>query len=213
MLEGLVSQLEAAGYMTTVVSAVASDYGVAQHRERIFVLGSRAQLPVAPCPTHDGRRTGRTELLPAVTVGEVCRPYRGRKYFEPEELVEGRWADRLRDIPPGWNYKFHTAWAGHPDPVFEAERRFWNFLLVLDPHKPSWTIAASPGPWTGPFHWEHRRLRTVELAAIQGFPAGYAFSGSRRERVRQIGNAVPPPMAAAMIGSVASTLAARGKGR
>ena len=98
------------------------------------------------------------------------------------------------------NYKALTAWAGHPKPLFEAETRFWNFLLKLSPEMPSWTIASQPGPWTGPFHWENRRLTTDELAAIQGFPKGFQFFGSRRERVRQIGNAVPP----AFVASVAS---------
>lgn len=212
MLEGLIREAEAAGYMTTLVKALASNFGVAQHRERVFVLGSRYTKPLAPTPTHDGRGLGATAgLLAATTVKEVCRPYRSSRFFEPEEVVTGRWASHLSEIPPGWNYKFHTAWAGHPSPTFITEQRFWNFLLVLDPDKPSWTIPASPGPWVGPFHWEHRRLRTPELAAIQGFPANYSFAGSKRDRVRQIGNAVPPPLAAPMVKSVLDTFSrARG---
>lgn len=206
MLGRLVHDLTAAGYETTVVKALASDFGVAQHRERVFVLGSRAVVPVPPSPTHDGRGTGAEGRLPALTAGTVCAPFGGKEHFEPEEVVQGRWAQHLAEIPPGWNYKFHTEWAGHPSPTFVAEQRFWNFLLVLDPDRPAWTIPANPGPWVGPFHWEHRRLRTPELAALQGFPAGYELVGTRRERVRQIGNAVPPPLAAVMVRQVLSTL-------
>jgi DNA (cytosine-5)-methyltransferase 1 len=83
--------------------------------------------------------------------------------------------------------------------VFEAETRFWTFLLKLSPSLPSWTIQANPGPWVGPFHWSSRRLRTVELAALQTFPRGYNFAGKRRDVVRQIGNAVPPLLAQRMI--------------
>lgn len=212
MLDALIAEAESdeGGYETTVVKAVASDFGVAQHRERVFVLGSRSGKPLKPTPTHDGRGAAlNPDLLPATSVKEVCQPYQSNRFHEPEEVVTGRWAEHLAQIPPGWNYKFHTEWAGHPNPVFVAEQRFWNFLLVLDPNKPSWTIPASPGPWVGPFHWKHRRLRTPELAAIQGFPEGYAFAGSRRERVRQIGNAVPPPLAAPMIRSVVDALAPR----
>jgi DNA (cytosine-5)-methyltransferase 1 len=79
--------------------------------------------------------------------------------------------------------------------------------LKLSPELPAWTVPASPGPWTGPFHWESRRLRTPELAALQGFPPGYVFAGSRRERVRQIGNAAPPPLAQPMISAAISSLA------
>lgn len=201
ILEGLLSQARDSGFETTVVKAVASDYGVAQHRERVFVLGARTSAPRPPRRTHGGG-TGRA----AVTAGEACAPFGGAEYFEPDEVVAGRWASHLAQIPPGGNYKFHTAWGGHPAPTFVTEQRFWNFLLVLDPSRPSWTIPASPGPWAGPFHWEHRRLRIPEMAALQGFPGAYEFAGSRRDRVRQIGNAVPPPMAAAMIRSTIASL-------
>lgn len=207
VLDALIAAAEQAGYKTRLVKALASDYGVAQHRERIFVLGSRRANPSRPRATHDGRGKGTPGRAPAVTCGEVCGPFAGEEYLEPEEEVQGRWARHLREIPAGSNYKFHTAWAGHPNPTFVAEQRFWNFLLVLDPDRPSWTIPANPGPWVGPFHWTHRRLRTPELAAIQGFPEGREFAGTRRERVRQIGNAVPPPMAAEMVRSVLATFA------
>ena len=128
------------------------------------------------------------------------------KYFEPEEVISGRWAQHLAEIPPGWNYKALTEWAGHKNPSFVTETRFWNFLLKLSPDRPSSTIAASPGPWTGPFHWTNRRLRTPELAALQGFPRGYKFEGPRRERIRQLGNAVPVPLAEVMIRSLIESL-------
>ena len=54
-------------------------------------------------------------LEPFVTVGEAIGAYACDEFFEPEEVVSGRWAEHLpADVPPGWNYKAHTAWAGHP---------------------------------------------------------------------------------------------------
>ena len=153
---------------------------------------------MAPTPSHDGERR------PFVTAGQALR--RVKAPPEPEEVVQGRWAALLREMPPGSNYKVHTAWAGHPTPTFVTETRFWNFLLKLSPNLPAWTVPASPGPWTGPFHWEGRRLRTPELAALQGFPADYRVAGTRRERVRQMGNAVPPPLASAMVAAVIAAL-------
>lgn len=205
------SRLEAAGYLTTLVQANAAHFGVPQKRHRVFLLGSKIRRPVAPGPTHSLEKSDR--LLPAVTTAEAIRRYASALYHEPEEVVAGRWADHLREVPPGSNYKALTAWAGHPNPTFEAESRFWNFLLKLSPRAPSWTLAASPGPWTGPFHWDSRRLRTVELAAIQTFPHGYRFAGSRRERVRQIGNAVPPLLAKAMVSSVIQSVSETCKSR
>ena len=205
MLEGFLAAAQSAGYRTTLVRANAVEYGVPQRRERIFVLGAKAGAPIAPAPTHSLRpnASGRKTAVP---VGLVLAPFAGSEFAESEETVRGRWAEHLRRVPPGWNYKAHTAWAGHPNPTFVAETRFWNFLLKLSPDLPSWTIAANPGPWTGPFHWESRRLRTAELAALQGFPRSYLFSGSRRERVRQIGNAAPPALAKPMIAATAAAV-------
>ena len=205
ILDALVRAANAGGYRTTFFAANAADYGVPQRRQRVFLLGSRECPPAIPVPTHgDPKKT--SERLPFATAGPALAPFADQDNFEPEEVVEGRWAAHLQEIPPGWNYKHHTAWAGHPTPTWETETRFWNFLLKLRPDLPSWTINASPGPWVGPFHWDSRRLRTPELAALQTFPADYEFAGPRRERVRQIGNAVPVALAARVVAEVAATL-------
>ncbi|MBJ7440313.1 MAG: DNA cytosine methyltransferase [Sphingopyxis sp.] len=204
VLDGFRHAAEAAGYNVTQVTANAAEYGVAQTRERVFLLGAKRGTPAAPEASHTLKNeVGRKA---AVTAGQALEGFDRPQYFEPEELIVGRWAEHLRTVPPGSNYKAHTAWAGHPNPTFEAETRFWNFLLKLSPDRPSWTIAASPGPWTGPFHWANRRLRSVEMAALQGFPEGYTLVGSRRERVRQLGNAVPPPLARRMVEAVLETV-------
>jgi DNA (cytosine-5)-methyltransferase 1 len=204
VLEGFRRAAEDAGYQVTQVTANAAEFGVAQARERVFLLGSKRGAPVAPQATHTLK--GEGALKPALTAGEALAGLDRPEFFEPEEIVTGRWAEHLRTVPPGWNYKAHTAWAGHPNPTFVTETRFWNFLLKLSPDRPSWTIAASPGPWTGPFHWANRRLRTVEMAALQGFPREYNLIGSRREKVRQMGNAVPPPLARKMVEAVLATV-------
>ncbi|MDU1262249.1 MAG: DNA cytosine methyltransferase, partial [Veillonella sp.] len=131
----------------------------------------------------------------------------GDEYFEPYEVTKGgTYYDDLCEVPPGQNYKALTAWAGYPNPKFIADKRFWSFLLKLSPDKPSWTITAQPGPWVGPFHWENRRLRVPEIAALQTFPEDYIFKGSRRSVQKQIGNAVPCLMGAAMIEYVKESL-------
>jgi DNA (cytosine-5)-methyltransferase 1 len=209
-LERLIDAAKRAKYSTTVVRATAVQYGVPQKRQRIFVLGMKGETPTAPEPTHaETRESGDFFLRRPNTAGPALAPFAGPEFFEPEEVVKGRWAQHLQEVPAGWNYKAHTAWGGHPDPSFETETRFWQFLLKLHPELPSWTIAANPGPWTGPFHWDSRRLRTPELAALQSFPSDYRFIGSRRERVRQIGNAVPPLLAEQMVTPLIDLLAGR----
>jgi DNA (cytosine-5)-methyltransferase 1 len=200
VFEALRADAEAAGYLTRTVVATATNYGAAQARQRVFLLGSLEETPEEPTKTH-GEQAG-PGLLKWRTAGDALSEVDPTSISFDELVIEGRWAQHLREVPPGMNYKFHSAWAGHPEPTFEAETRYWNFLLKLSPDRPSWTIPASPGPWTGPFHWDSRRLSIDELAALQSFPAGYRFAGPRREKVRQIGNAVPAVMAQAMVSSV-----------
>jgi DNA (cytosine-5)-methyltransferase 1 len=40
-----------------------------------------------------------------------------------------------------------------------------------------------------------RTMTPKELGQIQGFPADYAWQGTQKEQIAQIGNAVPPPLA------------------
>jgi DNA (cytosine-5)-methyltransferase 1 len=204
IVDNFLGQLGDAKYEINIFRGNAVGFGVAQRRERIFIYGSKRKKPRLPEVTHSEEPTLICKR--AVSAADAISRFSSKKYFEPEEVVQGRWAEHLSTIPPGSNYKAHTAWAGHPEPTWETETRFWNFLLKLHPEKPSWTIAASPGPWTGPFHWESRRLRIPELAALQGFPSGYKFVGTRREKVKQIGNAVPPPMGGAVIHEVLMAL-------
>jgi len=214
VLEALERVARSHGYKLRFVAANAAEYGVPQRRQRVFLIGAKERRPDAPMTTHAAPDVAaREQKEPFEVVAPALAPFAGDEFFEPEEVVEGRWAEHLRTVPPGGNYKAHTAWGGHPNPTWETETRYWNFLLKLSPDLPSWTINASPGPWTGPFHWETRRLRTPELAALQTFPDGYRFEGSRRERVRQIGNAVPVLLARRVIESAVGALDQAGENR
>lgn len=195
LLAAVLSSVRRYGYSADWRLLHAVEYGVPQTRSRVFVIGLRGRhAPSFPRPTHwwhsDGNGT-RPRLLPPETAGRWIAGLSMDRLFESEEVIRGRWARHVSKIPPGWNYKYHTAWAGHRSPTFVTETKYWTFLLKLSPYRPSWTIQATPGPWTGPFHWHSRRLRVPELAALQTFPISYRFKGRRRARIRQIGNAVP----------------------
>ncbi len=153
ILDGLIEDAQGAGYGVRLLRVNAVEYGVPQCRHRVIVLGLRGGVPEQAEPMHTDGTEPSLLRLPAVTAGQALRPLQDDQYFEPEEVVTGRWAQQLREIPPGWNYKYLTKWAGHPAPSFEAETRFWHFLLKLHPDRPSWTVPANPGPWVGPFHW------------------------------------------------------------
>ena len=199
-LESLLRAARDLGYHVAYKVSLAADYGVPQRRQRLFILGSRESMPMFPEPTHSGPHETRTTfdetLIPHVTAGDAIGELAGRKDLaEEQETVNGKYGHLLPKIPPGDNYLYFTAKRGHPEPIFEWRKRYWSFLLKLDPKQPSPTIQAQPGPYVGPFHWENRRLRLTEIKRLQTFPDDYAIVGTRRSAQMQIGNAVPPLLA------------------
>ena len=202
IVERFIEIIEEHGYKYKIVRANALDYGVPQKRKRLFIIGTKGEFKrEEPLKTHgDPATCEKSGLLPYATVGPAIAGFDGDEYFEEYEVTKGgTYHDDLCQVPPGMNYKALTAWAGYENPKFVADKRFWSFLLKLSPDQPSWTITAQPGPWVGPFHWDNRRLRAPEAAAIQTFPRGYKFVGNRRSVQKQIGNAVPCLMGKAMI--------------
>lgn len=202
IVDRFIEIIEECGYNYKIVHGNALDYGVPQKRKRIFIIGTKGEFKrEAPIKTHDEPSNCKESgLKPYATVGPLISEFDSPEYFEEYEVTKGgTYHDDLCEVPPGMNYKALTAWAGYPNPKFVADKRFWSFLLKLSPDMPSWTITAQPGPWVGPFHWNNRRLRAPEAAAIQTFPKGYKFYGNRRSVQKQIGNAVPCLMGKAMI--------------
>src|SRR5438093_10409080 len=94
-------------------------------------------------------------------------------------------------IPPGANYLHLAKPTGRRKPIFKWRSRYWTFLLKLSRDRPSWTIQASPGTYTGPFHWRSRRLRIAEIKRLQSFPDRWVLAGNQRENWVKGGDAVP----------------------
>jgi DNA (cytosine-5)-methyltransferase 1 len=218
ILERFLTGARAAGYTVDHKIILAADHGVPQIRQRLFCVGVRSDLldePAElwrfpwPADTHAGPHERRTDwdesLPPHVTAGEALADLTENPP-EPEEIVAGTHADALREVPPGDNYLYLTAKRGHPQPRFKWRSRYWSFLLKLHSDRPSPTIQGQPGPWVGPFHWGDRRLRVGELKRLMTFPDDYVVCGSRRDQQLQLGNAVPPRLAAHVASQVACEL-------
>lgn len=115
---------------------------------------------------------------------------------------------RLSHIPPGGNWtnipeellpkgmrrarrSDHTKRYGRVSPDGLAS----TILTKCDPH------------WGAYFHYNQDRAFTVrEAARLQTFPDRFHFLGSRVEQYEQVGNAVPPLLAAAIGRSIANAL-------
>lgn len=195
-----VSTAESLGYFCTVFLANSADFGVPQKRKRVFIFGVRGGKRPIPDPLRTHSADPSANLPLHLGVGAFIKPYDGAAFFEPTETVYGgTYENELRHVPPGNNYIALGKLNDYTGRTFRPGGRFWNFLYKLHPDEPSITIAAQPGPWVGPFHWTNRRLRVPEIAALQTFPQDYRFYGSRRSIQKQIGNAVPCVLGAAMV--------------
>lgn len=187
----------------------AVEYGVPQLRERFFMVAARDGKPFNfPAPTHaapgtDGGELGIAHPAPYRTAWDALADVRP----EPDEdlRLRGKWADLLPSIPEGQNYLWHTD-RGGGEPLFGWRRRYWCFLLKLAKDRPSWTLQAQPGPATGPFHWENRRLSMRELCRLQTFPDDVVIHGSIQSVQRQLGNAVPSLLAEVLGRAIRSQL-------
>jgi len=210
--ERLLREVDAAGYRGAWKVLNAADYGVAQLRPRLFLVGTRRgeRAPALPDPTHGGqweRRVTGNITQAHVNVGQALTDLHAEP--EPGERMTGTWASLLDEVPPGSNYLHFTARRGHSAPLFEWRSRYWSFLLKLDPERPSPTIQAQPGPNVGPFHWENRRLRVPELKRLFGYPDEFILLGTRQQIQAQVGNSVPPPLAHQVAQALAGSLRPR----
>lgn len=168
-------------YAITWSSVDSADYGVPQHRTRVIIVIAR---------------DGRVFQLPSPSGARYVTTWDAIGHLRPSPLpsIKGRWTELLPCIPEGNNYQWLTSRGGGEE-IFGYRTRYWSFLLKLAKDRPAWTISATPGPSTGPFHWDNRPLSVHELLRLQSFPDDWALMGRHYEQVRLVGNATPPLLA------------------
>lgn len=178
-----------AGYVIHWRVLDAADYGVPQHRERLFIVGVKEGEGsyLFPYPTHGSDSITPCPYYPA---GEAVKGAPQRD--EGSLAINGRWGHLIPGIPPGLNYSFYTKEMGHPSPIFAWRSKFSDFMYKADPDMPVRTIKAQGGLYTGPFSWENRHFSVGELKRLQTFPDDYEVVGKRQVQIHQIGNSVPP---------------------
>ena len=204
-----VDQLKKDNYSLAFSVIAGQDYGAAQVRRRLMLVGSRFGEITLPEPTH-----GPNKSKPYVTVRDAISG------FPPVE--------HGTQHPDILNYPNHRASALSTLNLERIRhtgtrgRRDWPARLLPDcyakkedgkqygGHSDCYTRLAwdepAPGLTTrcisysnGRFgHPEQDRAITVrEAARLQGFPNSFIFTGSLNSMARQIGNAVPVPVAEA----------------
>ncbi len=181
-------QLKALGYKAGWKLLNACDYGVPQLRPRVVFVGIRKDIA-------DKFSWPEPNASAARTVGETLYDLMSANGWQGAE----RWRDQANSIAPtlvGGSKKH-----GGPDLGPTRAKRAWANLGV-DGHG-VWDEAPLPEFVGMP------RLTVRMAARLQGFPDGWQFAGKKTVAYRQIGNAFPPPVAAAVARQISCALSAR----
>ena len=200
----------------------AANYGVPQKRERVFIVGFKADIHVAwnfPKATHS-----KAALNQAKKSGDYFEKHgvslrlRSGKYqlplpFSEEQVIAA-------SLKP-WR-TVRDAIGDLPDPEKNADREF-NHLVVSGARsypghtgspidEPAKTLKAGDHGVPGGenmIRFQDGRVRYFtlrEAARLQTFPDTYKFNGSWTESMRQLGNAVPVKLGEVVASSVRAAL-------
>jgi DNA (cytosine-5)-methyltransferase 1 len=192
----------------------AANYGTPQTRKRAIIIGLRGGMPTPPPQTHvdPSRRSFQTNDLPAwrtvrdaiadlpsdptgedLHIGRnptpmserryACIPTGGNRWNLPPDLMPPCWKRKTK----GGTDLFGRLWWDRPSITIRTE--------FFKPEKGRYLHPQANRPIT------HR-----EAARLQGFDDDFEFCGTKIEIAKQIGNAVPPPLAEAIARHVATML-------
>lgn len=186
----VISSFLSIGYNIHYALIDTSNYGVPQKRERIFIVGTPIDKPFM-FPSYSDESYGSIHAFK--NVGEAINDLMDKGQEVPNHISLNH-SDvvvrRYQLIPEGGKLP-------KPELLPEDIRRknFGNTYTRLHRQEVSSTIV--PGNNALPVHPVlDRSLTPREAARIQTFPDSYVFCGDRRSQCIQVGNAVPPLMAA-----------------
>lgn len=177
-LASVIGRLERIGY-TVVAPDIydAAEYGVPQFRQRMFIIGAR-----------NAGNFRKPEKREHIGAGSVLSALPDPESFNHE----------TRKHKVGSILRYCRLDYGKREQLGRVDR--------LDPTQPSKTVIAGGANGGGRSHLHPEIPRTLtvrECARLQTFPDDYEFFGPVARQFTQVGNAVPPVLAASMATQVA----------
>ena len=168
----VMAALQKAGYHVTNKGLNAQDFGVTQNRKRNILIASKLSMPL-----HHPQPSGLH-----LTAGHMLR----RAPIPPHG-----------DVLHGGTLSLVTTRTQHIPDTFRSN----HTIMRLD--RPAPTILTNfhipgKGQFTIKRGDSYYRLSPEEGARLQGFPPWFKFVGKKTPVCRQIGNAIPPPLAYAV---------------
>jgi len=177
-----ISGFEERGYKVKYKLLSACDYGVAQSRQRIFIVGVRGDIS-----------EGFEYEFPKPTCGPGKRPYATMR-------------DVIGDMPVWPKGEFlEKVFHGHY--LTRNRKRGWkspSYTIVAHADHVTLHPMGEPMKKMGKDDWAlqgelNRRLSWRECAALQGLPTSIMPSGNLNHQYRVVGNSVPPAFGKALL--------------
>lgn len=161
----------------------AKDYGIAQNRNRIFIIGTLKKNTFI-FPRKENIQISIKKViddLPHLKSGEKSQIPNHSAMMHSNQMLE-----KMSYIKDGGNRE-------QIPPAIRPKSGDIRKYIRYDSTKPSITIT---GDMRKVFHYsQNRALSARELARIQSFPDDFIFYGNSIDIQQQIGNAVPPLLA------------------
>ncbi|GAA4401162.1 DNA cytosine methyltransferase [Quisquiliibacterium transsilvanicum] len=170
--------MTALGYAMTPMVLDAADHGVAQHRRRLFIVGTRSRHPIAlklPRLSHVG--AGTLIDFEGGKWSPIERP--GRSAATLARIAEGR-----RVCGP----RFLTAYYGNERGGRSLERPVGTITT-----RDRWAVIDGD---------RMRMLNVQECRRAMGFPDDYQLPHRAKDAMHMLGNAVVPPVARDVINAL-----------
>lgn len=206
--DDIIKRFTRLGYNVDFKLLKASDYGVAQNRERVFFVGLRKDIfgnKFFDFPEGDESNAVSTSEalsdLPSLDNGENHEIYKTEPQNEYQKIMRKnsnivmnnevtKHTEQTKRIismvPDGGTIK------DLPEEYYMV-RNYNAAFKRMNSKKPSTTIDCGHRNY---FHYKENRVPTVrESARIQSFPDDYFFTGSKTSQYTQVGNAVPALLA------------------
>lgn len=179
--EKLKKELENLGYNVAEQILDASDYGVAQTRKRLFVVGDREETPKLVTKKHPGRRKSAKAILDAQgkwQTSPLVSPSRAKGTLARAKRAISAQGKRKPFLLVYYGSDGSGGWQPLTRPL-RTITTIDRFALVTP---------SSSG-------FKMRMLQVPELKRAMGFDENFDLPlGSRRSRIRLLGNGVCPPV-------------------
>ncbi|MFP8894605.1 DNA cytosine methyltransferase [Chryseobacterium sp. EZn1] len=208
------------GYVTKEKVLTASDYGVPQNRNRFFMVGNRIGVDF------DFPKPNKNKISVAEAIADLPELKNGSNFEElPYRDKPSKYAKLMRQnstkslqnivstnkdyVIERYKYiKQGENWQAIPKNLMTNYKDLNNchsgIYRRLKADKPSVVIANyRKNMLIHPF--QDRGLSVREAARLQSFPDNFIFKGSLMNKQQQIGNAVPPLLAKAIINQIIKT--------